>query len=430
MEIPVPFSPMKNRGDRVLIILMVAMGMVSIWLWPRWFPAAEKQAGWDEESYTWVACSIRLSGANFLKAFGKSFMTDDKTMHQVAPNRVLLPLWLGWGWQDPEKVTVRDVRGRMNTVRAGWLILCGLICWKELGRRRGLLAFVFLASSPLFIGTGQRVWADWLLGLWLTAALWGAWRWWNDGKIGWWWLILICGLLAAATKETTMLYLGGSGFLLGWLSLVFWWNRRKGTSFKQLGFFWVAWVLVAASLGIWLTWLYGGIFPFIERTGNIATANLFSRAFSGGPWFRYAVDELLINPLVCLLAIGTLLGFNRDVYPSPWRAWFWSVIAVFSILPFKDLRYLCLLDLPLAMAAATQVAVWSQRRGKIFGLALAIFIFGSELYQAQKIFVDTKTYGVNTYDLIRADGFLGPPSKKSEEDNAGPSSFFKHYRTN
>jgi hypothetical protein len=390
----------------------VLIGILSLQVFPIVFPM-DKLSTFDEESHVWLADQTGKHGAPFIKNFAKSFLKDDRLMKQVAPSRILVPLWLSWGHgkenQDSNfQLKVQDLRGRMILIKIAWLLLTAIICWKELGPKRGLLAYTLLACSPFWIGTSGRIWSDWLFNTLVTAAFWGSFRWWKSGRWGWLALVLTSLILADFTKETILLYYGGSFLALAWLTF----SRKKTTEGVSLSkvpsvrMLWFVWLIGITIFTVWLTWLYGNPYIFIKRMDQVAEANKWAQNFSSGPWFRYFVDELLLNPIHFLFAIGVLLGINQSDYPKHWRIWFWSVWIGFSILPFKELRYIGHLDLPLAMAVTILVANWTQNRKFLLRIALIALLLWCSFFQTWRIFVKYPTYIGTTFELITSQKFV------------------------
>jgi hypothetical protein len=110
-------------------------------------------------------------------------------------------------------------------------------------------------------------------------------------------------------------------------------------------------------------------------------ANLYAVYFDSGPWFRYVLDFLLLNPVATLLAIAYAgyLAARRDLLTRPisyFLLYFGFVYAFFSAFPHRKIvRFVVNLEMVLALFAVLMLIELfkpqeSRKRQRIFILAL------------------------------------------------------------
>jgi hypothetical protein len=102
----------------------------------------------------------------------------------------------------------------------------------------------------------------------------------------------------------------------------------------------------------------GGISPFVEvyRTNvQKSVVSPYAIATGDGPWHRYLVDLLLLEPVLLLIAVGALFRLTRAAKPALYLALFLGVTyAVMSQVRYgMNLRYAIMWDMPLRF-----LAVW------------------------------------------------------------------------
>ncbi len=392
--------------------LYLIVGIFSIFVWPRIFPP-NSQRTFDEHSYTWMATQIREHGLGFLKSFTPTFLTDEQLKAQVPPNRALFPIYLAIA--TPKAVEAADFLPSIIVIQIAWLLLVGWICWKELGPNRGLIPFAFFSVSPFWLGTSGRIWVDWFFNFFIIAAFWNGLQWWRTASQKNLIFLNVCLILAALTKETIILYLMGFSFFLLYLTF------KSSNSDNQRGHkirgIWLSFFVGGATISLLLIVLAGNPLALLLRMNHVGHSNAWAHAFSVGPWFRYFSDEVMVNPVGFLLALAMLL--KRDV-ESPfkaWRNWFWIIFLSFPLLPFKELRYIGHLELPIALALFYQLQTWTKKKSVL--IALSCIVIACSLIHARFVFSPSEIDGKKqegvligtSFELFQNQEFWNPTGK-------------------
>jgi hypothetical protein len=393
-----------------IIGLYLIVGVFSIFIWPKIFPPNPNRT-FDEHSYTWLATQIRETGIGYLKSFANTFLTDEQLKAQVPPNRALLPIYLAL--VNPKATEVADFQSSMIVIQIAWLCLIGWICYREFGLNKGLIPFAFFCCSPFWIGTSGRIWVDWFFNLFITAAFWNGLQWWRSASKKNLIFLNVNLLLAALTKETVILYLAGLFVFLVYAA--FRKNPSASDNSKRIQGLWLSLFIAGASITLWLSILTGNPMALLIRMSRVAENNVWAHIFAMGPWFRYLVDEIMMNPIAFILALSTFLKRDVDDQFRVWRSWFWIILLSFSFLPFKELRYLGLLEAPIAFALFYQIQSWSKKKTTIIALSLIVII--CSLAQARFIFSkDGSKDGIligTSFELFRTQGFWNPSGKQN-----------------
>ncbi len=124
-------------------------------------------------------------------------------------------------------------------------------------------------------------------------------------------------------------------------------------------------LLLATALGpllgaVTLVFLAGG-FSTLVASYQLSVSKNYQLAYAvmtgDGPWYRYLVDLLLVNPLILLLAIGALFYLGREQKPELFLALFIaaSYAVMCNIKYGMNLRYANMWDMPLCFLGFTEL---------------------------------------------------------------------------
>ena len=292
---------------------------------------------------------------------------------------------------------------RKVSAAASWLfMLVGfLFARRWVTPRMSLAVLALLACAPLQIHLAQYAFIDSMAELWAlvtVAAVWECLR--QPRRIGW---AVATGLGALAlllTKQELAIFVGV--FLVGALLLA----KRLGLTTDRRP---CAVALVGAGLvGTLALLLMAGGAADLLATFRIYFERMqthpYAIATGDGPWHRYLLEYLLINPLVFLLALaGIFRGQLSGGTGKYWLLFFVTTYAVMcSVRNGMSLRYTSMWDFPLALFAVAGIASLTThlRRPTLWAAAFTGFVCLSSLRQYGVIF--RELYDTDPRYMLRA----------------------------
>jgi 4-amino-4-deoxy-L-arabinose transferase-like glycosyltransferase len=269
--------------------------------------------------------------------------------------------------------------------------------------RQALSVLAFLAFAPLQVHLGQYAFVDAVAGFWALLVVACTWESLQQQPRRYVWLAAAClsfvGL--CLSKQETAVFLSAFLFLALVLARTFGWSDsvpwRQGLALFFSG------LLAVGVLAV----ISGGFSPMAEAFGiyrERARTLPYTIQTGDGPWHRYLLEYLLINPLVFLLAVG--FAFRAD-FSNRVNGFFLLLIAVtwlfMSSIPFgMNIRHTVMWDFPLALFAVQCIAALTARaQWQILwaGILVAIVCF-TELRQYGTIF--TGLYDTDLRFMLRA----------------------------
>jgi hypothetical protein len=283
------------------------------------------------------------------------------------------------------------------------LILAIVFAWRLKGPAWGLGVAALIAFAPTQIHMSQHALVDGFFAFWALLCLWLAWE--NlqaPRRVAW----LVAYIFALAclvlTKENAFfVYVALIAILLcnRWLNF--------GFVTREL--------LLASILGpllgvVALIFLAGG-FSTLIATYELSVSKNYQLTYAiltgDGPWYRYLLDLLLVNPVVLLLAIGAAFRLDRTQKPELFFAIFIgaSYLIMCNIKYGMNLRYGNMWDMPLCFLALSQIfsLFKSVQRYRVAVLSIAVgLICAMELRQYFILFVRYPLYELVTEGLLRA----------------------------
>lgn len=288
----------------------------------------------------------------------------------------------------------------------------GIAAWRMLGPPAGTGALALAATSPLAIHMGAHAFVDGFFAFWAALCVWLVWENlqrprepWRLAALG----IALAGLVMA--KESALfVYLALCAALASarWL--------RLGTVTPPLLLVMLAGplagVLVLASLA-------GGFGVFVEIYRAFA-ANAqtlpYAIAHQDGPWHRYLLDLLTVDPLVLLLALSGLATVALEKRACLFLLVFTAAsYALLCNIRFgQNLRFATIWLLPLSAFAAAQLialASHARRRAAVTSIALFAAVCAFDLRQYRVLFVDHPIYDVVPISMLRALEIIKDPPR-------------------
>jgi 4-amino-4-deoxy-L-arabinose transferase-like glycosyltransferase len=225
------------------------------------------------------------------------------------------------------------------------LFIAGAFAWRLGGRHSGLGVFALMAFAPMQIYSAQRALIDGFFALWALVALWTLWEHLQQPQNKIW--LSLYGLslaLMVLTKENAFfVYVAICGILLAcsWLK------------FGRL-----TWPLYAVTIAAPVVAVFvllvaaGGVTQLIDvYRVNVQKSVLSAYALKtgDGPWHRYLVDMLLMEPAILLLAVGALFRVSVKEKAALYLSLFvgLSYLVMCQVRYGMNLRYANIWDMPL-----------------------------------------------------------------------------------
>lgn len=297
---------------------------------------------------------------------------------------------------------------RMTSAAAGvlLLLLSALFAYRLGGTTSMLGVAALMATAPLQIYLSQRSLLDGYFAFWAIAALWLAWE--NLQRPrhrGWLCAYTICLIILTLTKEN-------AAFVVFAIFALFLLNRflRIGTVTPQLL---MATIIGPALAILILAALVGGIWEWVQFNRMFVAksrTNFYSVLAQDGPWYRYAVDFVIVSPLLIAFACGRIFQINR----ADRAGTFMAAFLLLSLIPMAmvkygiSLRYAAFCDPPLCWLAWAQISALSKRfaglRPALVASSLLLILCAVGINQYVRFFVTGKVYDPITAALVWSSG--------------------------
>ena len=414
-------APVPVNSTRALWLLSLAIAAVGIFL--RIVPWAGFQGvGFDERLYRDYVVRLDAVGITYYPEICQHFLNDQRPAQSITklPPTRFLYIYSAWLWKraqfgdqpalmpgspnfahrDPAILSLHRVSSLYTCL---WFLAGGLAAWRMFGLRALPAVLALMACAPTQIHMGQHALIDGVMAFWATMCVWLLWE--NlrhpnhAGRLAAYAACLACMVL---TKENAFfVYVALCGLTVA--------NRwmKFGTITPRLLLVSVLGPLAGVAL---LVSLAGGVGTFVEIYTLLVTKAqglTYAIKTGDGPWYRYFVDLMIVEPLVLILAIGgafTLLRENR-AYGYLLAFVGLSYVVMCNVRFGMNLRYASIWELPMCALAAGQAARLTQRFAPRQGFALAILLLGLcayDLRQYDIFFVDFGLYELVTEGLVRA----------------------------
>lgn len=263
-------------------------------------------------------------------------------------------------------------------------------------------AAVLVAVSPLGLAMSERGLQDTFFAAVALLVLWAHDGYWRRPSRTAAAAVGASSFVAILTKEAALPLLAMQTIV----AVVCYRNKHSGVPWWPL----VAAVAVAGlCAGMVLVWVAGdaetlrATYTFYVKA---VPAIPYSVTRQGGPWFRYAIDLLLLSPVVWMLAVwgagrsaGSLLMTQTIIG-----------FALFSGLPILNVRFVMLLDVlvrGIAVAGIYDALKVRRHAAVTVGVAVSALVL-VDWWQYERIFRAGGVYDPVTFDLARALGFFVP----------------------
>jgi 4-amino-4-deoxy-L-arabinose transferase-like glycosyltransferase len=264
------------------------------------------------------------------------------------------------------------------------LFIAGVFAWRLGGSPFGLGVSALMAFAPMQIYLAQRALIDGFFALWALLALWGLWEHMQEPRSRAW--LSVYGLSLAAmvlTKENAVfVYVAIWGILIGCSLLKF------GRVSLPLYVMTIAAPVIAVLI---LLLAAGGVTELIAvYRVNVQKSILSAYALKtgDGPWHRYLVDLLLMEPALLLLAIGGLFRVTTKEKAALYLSLFigLSYLVMCQVTYGMNLRYASIWDMPLRWLAFWNIMMLTSslparaRTILVSGIVTALCLMGWQEY--------------------------------------------------
>ena len=394
-----PLPGWRHLAAAVFIFLLGCFLRFHVW-------RSFQYVGFDEKIYCAYVDALDLTGVAGFPEISRSYIADVQKAAYVylPPTRVgyLFPAYALHNLLHlPVLVSLRMVSAISSCL---FMLAAYFFALRWMPLRNALATLALLACAPLQIHMAQYAFIDGVAGL---AALLSVACFWESLQHGGKWIAAFAAsfLFLLLTKQETAVFVGlFFGVMLccaGWLGLgrVGW---RHAVAFLSS---------VAAAVGI-LSSLSGGpgtlreVFQVYTR---LSMTLPYTLATGGGPWYRYLVEHVFVNPAVFLLAaaFGICLAGKTPLNRFLLLFVVFTYAVMCAIPHGMNIRHTVMWDFPIALFAV-QCVGWivegARPRGLVFSVVVGILCLLG-LRQYDSIFVtlyDTDpTFMFQKVELIR-----------------------------
>ncbi|MBL8014420.1 MAG: hypothetical protein JNN05_11290, partial [Candidatus Omnitrophica bacterium] len=151
------------------------------------------------------------------------------------------------------------------------------------------------------------------------------------------------------------------------------------------------------------------------KTHFVDQANTYALSFSGGPWFRYFVDFLLLSPVITLMAVG-YMGHLIVKHSRNWKQMYFVIYFAMIFMPLsffqhtKVVRFVINLEMVLALLSAWAILEFFKadlRSHRWLKPAVCtLLIAGISFSSFFKLFAVASMLDPITYHLLNLQGFI------------------------
>ena len=307
------------------------------------------------------------------------------------------------GIDDPMIVSLKALHDVSCCFSCLNLMLAFLLALRLGGKTRALAVLAFMAFAPTQIHMAQHALVDGFFAFWALTTLWFLWEALQKPDHLFYSVVYALGLaLLVITKENAFFVF--IAFLVILIS-----NRwlAMGSVTPRLWLF----TFAGPLLGVVILVILAGGLPELIGTYQQSISKNFTLPYAiktgDGPWYRYFVDLMLVNPVVLILAIGELFKLDRTKKAEWYLTLFiaGSYLVMCNLKYGMNLRYTNMWDMPLCALAFGALAAICSHFGRRKDLALAIGIVAVcafEIHQYWVLMVQYPMYELVSEGLLRA----------------------------
>lgn len=340
---------------RLIILPSILISCSIIFL--SFFPLQEGQyaKSSDEGYYYHYAQQVKEQGAKAFRNLLYWYASDIEARKHPAPIRI--------GYI-ASVATLFQIFGPSYSVIGAFSGVCFLLFLllnayffrKKWGDIQALSMTLLLASSPLLLGLSRRALIDVPILLFWSGMFWAFLYLMETCKKRY--MVMFCAFCIGGLlfKESTLLILGvlftmGALFMICKKSVLSW-SMLLVTICVPIILISCIYIIVLGGVNSFLS----GVMAIFGTHVSVASLSPYAVNFCSGPWHRYLIDFMLINPIVTLCSIcgACLILSKQDAKLIDWfvLAFFIGVYFIFSLFPYsKVVRFVLILEVPLVIFA-------------------------------------------------------------------------------
>jgi 4-amino-4-deoxy-L-arabinose transferase-like glycosyltransferase len=369
-------------------------------------PLAENRFGpqSDEGYYYHYAQQVAQKGPQAFSELISWYSSNEEALNHPAPIRAGYILLIGTLFKvfGPSY----HILGLCSTL--SFMIFLGLCFYyirKYFNLDTALLSVLLLSSSPLLLGLSRRALLDSPINLLWGAAAWVFLDYLLDPKRLKYALLVMLLAVSLTVKEMSVILI--PFFILSGLCLK---PHGRSLSIKELAGI-ALWPMVL--VGLFYLWVLGGISSLMTAMDTILKVHLapstnpYAIYYSSGPWFRYILDFLLLNPIVTILFVG-YAGYllvqrsQLDLKRTYFLSFFIFIYSILSLLPHsKVVRFVVNLEMVMGLFAVLMLGeVFKSERQRKWLMVVALLIFVYNWVSFIEIFYEKSLLDPISYHLL------------------------------
>ena len=374
------------------------------WLSPAHPKPKFQQIGFDEGLYRAYVRVLSKGGLECYPALAEHYVREQSNLTTaiLPPTRFsYIVLAHGWHllWGTDSMTSLKAISSLFSMLL---LALVALFAWRLGGQTTTLCVTALMAFAPTQIHMSQHALIDGVFAFWATLSLWLLWE--NlqrPNRLPWLIGYSISLAVMVVTKENAMFaYVG----LLAPLAANNWLRFGRITPALCLT------TLFGPLLGvITLVFLCGGLGTTVEIYRLlVAKASVLEYAIQtgDGPWYRYLVDLMVVNPVTLILAIGGAFQLRRSDQAGRYLLLFvlGSFMVMANIRYGMNLRYANMWDFPLRYLAVFCLGqIIPRKSARTVWLSFCVAaLCALELRQYNIFFVQNSLYELIPKELLEA----------------------------
>ena len=365
-----------------------------------------KLGGYDEQLYNLFMNVLNQGGVLGIRSLIQAFPYDDFLSKGPLPFRILF-IFIG-----SLTCKISGFCGLQNLAFISFisgilLVAAGFILFRYwLGPVIAFFSTLLIITSPLQTALSSRALQDSFFALIVVLSIIFYHRSWLYRKKHDLFLLGVFVLAGLLTKESML-------FMYPCFGLAAIYYRKQAPLGRALEILIPLAIAPVLSLAI-NCWIAGSFFAYLKAYLYYAQMQgkiQYNYLLQQGPWFIYIVDFLLLSPLAYIFSIIGLAAPLSDERNRQGRRliaiYALGAIAVFSLLPILNVRFILFVDVLLRGLAIFGILfiagkIKVKRTRYVFIIAVFLLLVATDIYQYYRIFVSAQVYDPVHLELMRA----------------------------